>query len=192
MGLISDILGWKSAPSVADKYDSNGYTGNDYSAGDDKEQEITYHFRRAKPLPMVPYFQIPEPGDTLSNRAYGTHTLIPGRPWSAQTRLKNMKYELPADGWTQNPDGAAYILRTPGLPGVVQAMPSTTHFTTQPEFLQPVVNLQIQNEMNWIQQFQAKIMGLNPREMAQNDMENMFPSVFNNPSTMNQMNNPNG
>lgn len=180
MGLISDVLGWKSAPIVKD------------SAAYNSPDAPTMHFGRAKSLPLEPYFQIPNPGDTLANRAYGTHTLIPGRPLSAQTRLKNMSYELPADSWTQNPDGAPYILRTPGLPGVVQAMPNVTQFTTQPEFLQPMVNLQIQNEMNFIQQFQAKILGNNPREMAQNDFQNMFPSVFSNPSTMNMMNSPNG
>lgn len=180
---LKDVLGWKSAPMVGENVEhNNGYTDSNYAGADDiaDRRWFNFQFGKAKSLPLTPYYQLPQPGDTLANRAYGTHTLIPGRPWSAQTRLKNMSWELPAYGWTINPDGAPYLLRTPGLPGVQMVTPTVNALTSQPEYLQPMVNLQIQNSLNWLQQFQAKILGLNPMEMAQQDMSTMFPSVLQN------------
>lgn len=182
MGLGERILGFMSAPFAGERYDRDDYKGNNHSGSQDANQErtgITVNFGAAQGQQLVPYEMIQVPGDFISNRGFGTHPLIPGRALSAQTRMKNTQYELPADVWTENPEGPAYILRVPGLPGQVINLQTTTQFTSQPMYLQPLTNLEIQNEMSWIQQFRAAIFGNAQAEAAQAQQnQNMFPSIF--------------
>lgn len=185
MGLGKRILGYVSAPFVSARNDGNRWIGSSYSAADDCFEENDYptkYYVNAQGLPVVPmtrYLEIGG-GDTLANRQSGTYNLIPGRALSAQTRLKNMSWELPAANWTINPDGEPYILRVPGLPQTIYNLPTQTNFTTQPEFLQPITNLQIQNDMSWLQQFRAAIFGQATQQQTQQNAANMFPSIFGN------------
>ena len=178
--LATRLLGYMTAPFVGDKYDGSGYSGNQFSGADDlhEEREIpAIDFGSPTPQQMVPYEMLQVPGDTLFNRAYGTHTLIPGRALSAQTRMKNYVYELPSDVWTQNPEGPAYILRVPGLPNTQINLVTLNNFTTQPEYLQPITNLQIQNTVHWMDSFRAAIFG-EAQQRVQADSASMFPSIF--------------
>lgn len=180
MGLGSKILGFVSAPFVGERYDGNGYNGKHYSAACDKDEEFTFHTGPAVPDTMVPVQRINSViGDSLANRSQGTYTQIPPRVLSAQTRMKNMAYELPSDTWTHNPEGPAYIVRVPGLPNQVISLQTLNNFTTQPEFLQPLTNLEIEQTVTWINKFRAAIFGqANKQAQAQQDMQTMFPSVF--------------
>lgn len=178
--LASRLLGYMTAPFVGEKYDGSGYSGNQFSGADDlkEEREIpSMNFGPPSPSPMVPYDRLDVPGDTIANRAYGTHTLIPGRALSAQTKLKNILYELPSEVWTQNPEGPAYIVRVPGLPNTQINLVTLNNFTTQPEFLQPITNLEIQNTLHWMDQFRAAIFG-QAQQQVQQDSSSMFPSIF--------------
>lgn len=178
--LATRLLGYISAPFVGEKYDGSGYTGTDFSGADDlrEENEIpAIDFGAPSPQQMVPYERLDVPGDTISNRAYGTHTLIPGRALSAQFRMKNFVYELPSDVWTQNPEGPAYIVRVPGLPNTQLNLMNVNNFTTQPEFLQPITNLEIQNTIHWMDSFRAAIFGQAQQQVQSNSQE-MFPSIF--------------
>ena len=185
MSLGQRILGFVSAPFVGGRVEPvNDWNSRPYSAASDKYDENSLPsvvFGPAAPSPLVPIQRLQEPGDLLSNRAYGTHTLIPGRALSAQTRLKNMTYELPADVWTQNVEGPAYILRVPALPQQVINLGTINQFTTQPEYLQPITNLQIQNDMSLINQFRSLVFGKayqQAQQQTQQNAQTMFPFVF--------------
>lgn len=181
MSLGKRLLGYVSAPFVGARNEPGvHWNGIDYSSASDRNDWNNHMEPRAKSLPIVPWGQTTDVYGSLSDREKGTYNLIPGRALSAQTRLKNMTWELPSAVWTQNPDGAPYIVRVPGLPGQVINLPTQNAFTTQPEFLQPITNLQIQNDMNWLQQFRAAIFGQAFSQQTQQQSETMFPSVFGN------------
>lgn len=182
MGRIHNaIIGFMSAPFIGPRHDNDGWTGSDYSSADDSTERTPRYAHLgspARPDNMTPFERIQDPGDTLQNRASGVHTLIPSRALSAQTRMKNMSWELPSDTWTRNPETPPYIVRVPGLPQQQLNLATLNSFTTQPEFLQPIVNLQIENDMSWIQQFTAKILGNSPRSSIEQNQMTMFPSAF--------------
>ena len=187
MGLGHRILGYVSAPFVGARTEpNNNWTFSDYSAASDSWEEDGkpfLDFPSARSQQIVPWDSIrdiTQSGGTLFDREKGTVPLIPGRALSAQTRLKNMNWEMPEAVWTQNPDGAPYILQVPGLPQMIVNQPTLTAFTTQPEFLQPITNLQIQNDMSFLQQFRAAIFGQAFSQQAQQNSQSMFPSIFGN------------
>lgn len=183
MGIIRDILGYQSAPIVSERHENIGYKGNYYSAADDDtDWDGTFvNSSHAISDRIVPHARIPDgpdlPGNSLFERQAGSYNLIPGRAISAQTRLKNLPYELPAYGWTKNPEIDPFIPQVPGLPKQTINLPTVTNYTTQPEFLQPITNLQIQNDLNWMARFRAAIFGQAQATVAQNQ-QNMFPSIF--------------
>lgn len=181
MGLAQRLLGYVSAPFVGARFDRDDYKQAGFSASEDGDELPKSHFGYPVSQQMVPMERIVNPFGSLSDRSNGTYSLIPGRALSAQTRLKNMTWELPAAVWTENPEGPGYILRVPGLPHMVQSLTTVNNFTTQPEFLQPITNLQIQNDINWINQFRAAIFGTAAQQQIQQQTQNqqtMFPSIF--------------
>lgn len=183
MGIIRDILGYQSAPIVSERHERIEYTGEHYSSADDDNDwnGPFVNLSHAIPDRMRPHYRIPDgpdlPGNSLFERQGGSYNLIPGRAISAQTRLKNLPYELPAYGWTKNPERDPFMPQVPGLPQQTIRLPTVTNFTTQPEFLQPITNLQIQNDLNWMSRFRAAIFGQAQATVAQNQV-NMFPSIF--------------
>lgn len=183
MGLPERILGYMTAPFVGERHVKDNYRTPANSGTEDAVQEkrtYKYYFGAAHPQRMVPYHQIQQPGDTLFNRAYGTHTLIPGRALSAQTRLKNLYYEIPAAIWTRNPEGDPYIVRVPGLPQKISNISNIWGANTQPIYLQPITNLQIENDVSLMAQFRAKIFGDAQQQHVVASQQEMFPSIYSN------------
>lgn len=185
MGLAKRLLGYMSAPFIGGRTEPTArWRDRDYSAASDSLDEDDFPTKfmpKTQTQQLVPWDIIREispSGDTLFNREKGTVPLIPGRAVSAQTRLKNMNWEMPEAVWTQNPDGPAYTTRVPGLPQMVVNLPTQTQFTTQPEFLQPLTNLQIQNDISFIQQFRSMIFGQAQAQVVTQNQQEMFPSIF--------------
>ena len=167
MGVISRILGFDKSPIIG----SGSRNLSDCGCTDNN----------AKSLPLIPFEQVKTYGDTLANRSGGTHKVLPTRALSAQTRLKNVQYELPAYGFTNNPETAPWRVQTPAIPGQTQYMATVNNFTVQPMFLSPIANMQIQSNMNWINKLRTTILGMqnNSLDAAQ---QTMFPSIFSNSS----------
>lgn len=129
------------------------------------------------PTVFVPYERINTSGDTIANRAQGIHRITPSRAISAQTRLKNLRYENPSAVWTINPEGPAYIPRVPGLPQQQVFMANINGFTTQPRFLSPLTNMQIQNQETWYNRLRMWVLG-SATDNGQSPAQIMFPSAF--------------
>lgn len=181
MGLGNRILGFVSAPFVGARNTPNHYNQQGFSGSCEHDDLPVTHFNAPQTAQLVPMERMVNTVGTLADRSSGTYTLIPGRALSAQTRLKNMSWELPSAVWTENPEGPAYIPRVPGLPNVVHNMPTINNFTTQPEFLQPITNLQIQNDINWLNQFRSAIFGAaaqKAQDQLSQNQQTMFPSIY--------------
>lgn len=170
MPRIQNVLGWDSYPHIGPYYCQESRFARTGYFGQAASDQLAQHRR----IPDGP----DNPGNYLGERSSGTYTLIPGRPLSAQTRLKNQQYELPAAGWTRNPDGAPYLLRVPGIPGQQVYMGTVNSFTTQPEFLQPITNLQIQSADNVLSQIRSAIFGQAQQQQLQTNLSTMFPSIY--------------
>lgn len=167
MGVVERILGYMTAPFVGERYD--------------RKQVITsdYNVPRATGLPLSQLQRYDVPGDTLANRSQGTHNLIPGFILSAQTRMKNQQYEFPATGFTKNPESPPWVVNVPGLPKQYIKMNTVNSFSTQPMYLSPIANLEIQNRQSMYNRLRAAVLG----EAASSDMSSseqiMFPSIYN-------------
>lgn len=165
-----DLLGFSNAPKVGSRYDC-GCNSDD---SDSRSQ--------AKSLQLKPMERIQDEGNLLQYRAFGVYSLIPGRAISAQTRMKNELYELPAYGWTNNLEGPPWLVRVPGIPTKVGYMPYISDTSTQPVFLSPISNLQIQNEQSWFGRLRAAVLGqfAAQQDNTSQNLAVMFPSIFNN------------
>lgn len=130
------------------------------------------------PTTFIPFERIQTSGNTLANRASGIHRVSPSRPVSAQTRLYNLRYENPSAKWTINPEGPAYIPRVPGLPQQQIFMPTVNGFSSQPRFLSPMTNMQIQNQETWYNRLRMWILGTSTDNTTQSPAQIMFPSAF--------------
>lgn len=130
------------------------------------------------PTTFIPYQRIQTSGDTLANRAQGIHRITPSRPVSAQTRLKNLRYENPSAVWTINPEGPAYIPRVPGLPQQQVFMANINGFTAQPRFLSPLTSMQIQNQETWYNRLRMWVLGSSIDNTTSTPAQIMFPSAF--------------
>lgn len=166
-----NVLGFSNAPKVGSRYN----TSCGCNSNDDSRQQ-------AKSLPLKPMERIQTGGGTLFERAFGTYSLIPGRALSAQTRLKNQLYELPAYGYTDNVEGPPWVVRVPGIPSKVSYLFNVNDYTAQPTFMSPVANLQIQNETTWFSRLRAAVLGnfQSQQENANQNLAVMFPSIFDN------------
>lgn len=162
---VKDILGFNSAPIVGPRNNQDNDCG----------------CNKAQGLPLIPFEQIQDEGNFFQYRAAGVHRILPSRALSAQTRLKNNVYEMPADKWTENVEGPPWLVRVPGIPTKVGYMPYISDISTQPQFMSPIANLQMQNDTTWFGRLRAAILG----EFAHNQNPNasamtMFPSIFDN------------
>jgi hypothetical protein len=166
-----DLLGFSNAPKVGSRYDNDcGCNSSDDSR------------HQAKSLPLKPMERIQDDGNFLNYRASGVYSLIPGRALSAQTRMKNELYELPADKWTDNLEGPPWVVRVPGIPTKVALLTTVNDFTIQQPFMSPVANLQMQNETNWFGRLRAAVLGhfQSQQNTADQNLAVMFPSIYNN------------
>lgn len=166
MGRIGNLLGFDSAPKIGSRYNGCDCDGSPSLAQGQQ---------------LVPMERIQSEGNFFQYRAFGTYSLIPGRALSAQTRLKNKEYELPSATWTDNLEGPAWVVRVPGIPTKVNYLPTITDYTTQPQFLSPIANLQIQNNYSWFGRLRAAVLGhfASGNEETQNAaLTTMFPSVY--------------
>lgn len=165
MSRPQNLLGFKSAPKIGSRYDNDcGCNSNDDSRN------------QAPGNKLSPFERIQDDGNFLAYRAVGVHTVLPMRAVSAQTRLKNMAYELPSAVWTNNPEGPAYLVRVPGIPTRVGYMPYVSDTSTQPAMLSPVANLQMQNNYSWFGRLRSLVLGNFASQEDQNqNLAVMFP-----------------
>lgn len=173
MSRPQNLLGFKSAPKIGSRYDS--------SCGCNSNEDYADSRNQAPGNKLSPFERIQDDGNFLAYRAVGVHTVLPMRAVSAQTRLKNMEYELPAMVWTNNPEGPAYIVHVPGIPTRVGYMPYVSDTSTQPTMLSPIANLQMQNNISWFGRLRSLVLGNYASQQEQNpNLAIMFPNVFNN------------
>ena len=177
-----NVLGFASWPIIGAIYSAvDSAISKTVSAATDRTSEDIREHARPDNMSQIHRFgNGPDgPGSFLGERASGTYNLIPGRALSAQTRLKNMAYELPADGWTINADGAPYLLRVPGIPGMTMNLVTQNQFASQPAFLQPLTNLQIQSDIGFMNKFRSAIFGSAAEQVQlQQHQQTMFPSIY--------------
>lgn len=164
---VKDILGFDSAPSIGSQYNHQ----NNCGCG----------IHDAQSLPLIPFEKIPDEGNFFKYRERGVHRILPTRPISAQTRIKNNLYEMPAATWTDNVEGPPWVVRVPGIPTQAIYMPTVNDYTTQPQFLSPIANLQMQNDTSWFGRLRAAVLGhVASQENPNASMAAMFPSIFDN------------
>lgn len=170
MSRPQNLLGFRSAPKIGSRYDDDcGCTSND----DSRQQ--------APGNKLSPFERIQVDGNFLAYRAVGVHTVLPMRAVSAQTRMKNLQYDLPADKWTLNPEGNPYIVHVPGIPTRVGYMPYVSDTSTQPAMLSPIANLQMQNNYSWFGRLRSLVLGnFTAQQETNTNLAVMFPSIFDN------------
>lgn len=169
MSRPKNLLGFTSAPKIGSRYDNDcGCPSNDDSRNQAQGNKLT------------PFERIQDDGNFLAYRAVGVHTILPMRAVSAQTRLKNTQYELPATDWTHNVEGPAWVVRVPGIPTKVGYLPYVSDVSTQPSMLSPIANLQMQNNYSWFGRLRSMVLGNYAAQQETNqNLAVMFPSIFN-------------
>lgn len=173
MSRPTNLLGFKSAPKIGSRQESD--------CGCNPMSDSADFQNTAQGNKLIPYERIQDDGNFLNFRASGVHTILPMRPVSAQTRLKNLQYDLPAAGWTNNPEGPPYIVHVPGIPTKVGYMPYVSDTSTQPAMLSPIANLQMQNNFSWFGRLRSLVLGNYASQQEDNpNLAVMFPSIFDN------------
>lgn len=174
--------------SIGHGYNSRGEV-HDMRAGirydNTEDKKSLLHYGKAKPARLSIMERIAEnveANGTLSDREHGTYTMWPSRPRSAQTRLKNLQYELPSYNWTNSPEGPVWAVRVPALPHI-KNLNTMNNYTVQRDFLPLVPNLQAQTQETWYNKIKQALFNNAANQSGQAGaatLQQIYPSIFQN------------